>query len=103
MLSDEEARGMGTWVIAANAWSMAAQSMVGTATALATQSRELADQLQGGALGSPGAGPDPDGGAPSLDAELRTLADSVEADTQDLRDRYLATAAEIEQYTDVLG
>ena len=92
---------MSAWVTAANAWSVSAQSMVGAATTLATQSRELADQLHGGSLGFSGEGGD--GGARALDADLRTLADSVEADTQDLRNRYLATAADMEQYTDVLG
>jgi hypothetical protein len=101
VLSDEDVRGMEDWVAAAGAWSVAAQSLVGAATGLATQSRDLADQLQAGKLGSSGNGGNGSGRA--LDSDLRTLADSVETDTEELRNRYLATATELDQYTNLIG
>ena len=90
MLSEGEARGMRVWVGAANDWSVAAQSVVESSTGLATASRELADVLS--ATGEAGAG------KVALPADLRRLADTVEADAVELRNRYLATAAGIDEF-----
>ena len=92
MLNDGEARGMRVWVTAANDWSVAAQSVVGSATGLATASRELADLLSSN-------GGETDGKA-LLPEELRRLAELVEADSAELRNRYLATASSIEEFSD---
>ncbi len=80
---------MRAWVGAANDWSVTAQAVVGSATGLATASRELADLL------APVPGGD---GRPPLVGDLRRLAEMVEADSLELRDRYLATAADIEAF-----
>ncbi len=90
MLNDEEAVEMTAWVRAANSWSLAAQAIVRTSTDLATQSRDLADRLETGQEAS-------------LTAELRVLAEAVEDDSQELRDRYLGTAEALENFHDVLG
>jgi hypothetical protein len=102
MLNDADARAMRDWVIAAKGWSESAQGFVGAATELATISRGVADRIDAGPEGSfadPGRGP-PLG--PPLEDQLRELADSVEDDTRALRDRYLVTAAAIDEYGDVL-
>ncbi|MDX6637155.1 MAG: hypothetical protein QOJ01_666 [Solirubrobacterales bacterium] len=78
MLSEDEARRMTAWVVSANTWSVASQAIVESATGLATQSRELADRLRGNDAG--------DGGG-SLPGDLRVLADAVEADSVEMRDR----------------
>ena len=96
MLSDKDAAAMEAWVLAANGWSEAAQSLVGAAAALALASRSLAE-----AVGSSGPARSEDGEA--LGVSLRLLGDEVEGETAGLRDRYLATAANIEQYRDILG
>ena len=98
MLSEGEARAMQEWVVAANGWSGSAQHLVAAATELATVSRGVADRLEGppsGSLADYGHGP-------PLSGQLRGLADDVEAGTRELRDRYLATAASIEEYAEVL-
>jgi hypothetical protein len=90
-LNDGEAREMQAWVFAASAWGEAAQSLVGAATYLALRSRELSDLLDGG------------DGRGLLAKSLRTLAGAVESETAELRDRYLATAANLDEYRDLLG
>jgi hypothetical protein len=91
VLSEDEARRMTAWVVSANTWSVASQAIVESATGLATQSRELADRLRGN-----------DAGGGSLPGDLRVLADAVEADSLEMRDRYLATASDIQQFSDFL-
>ena len=83
---------MRIWVGAANDWSVAAQSVVQSSTGLATASRELADVLS--ANGESG------DGESALPVELRRLAETVEADSAELRNRYLATAAGIDEFKD---
>jgi hypothetical protein len=98
MLSEGEARAMQEWVVAANGWSGSAQHLVAAATELATVSRGVADRIEGapsGSLSDYGRGP-------PLSEQLRELADDVEAETRELRDRYLATAASIDEYAEVL-
>lgn len=85
---------MRDWVLAAKDWSVAAQTMVETSTALATHSRDLADRLA--------PAPDPERGVTALPVDLRRLADAVEADSVELRDRYLSTAAGIKDFKDIL-
>lgn len=102
MLNDADALAMRNWVIAAKGWSESAQRFVGAATELATVSRGVADRIDVGPEGSfadPGRGP-PLG--PPLEDQLRELADSVETETRELRDRYLITAASIDEYAGVL-
>ena len=86
---------MQLWVGAANDWSVAAQGVVESSTGLATASRELADVL------SPNG--DSGDGAAGLPVELRRLAENVEADTVELRNRYLATAANIDEFKDFVN
>lgn len=89
MLSDGQAAAMEEWVKAASDWSGAAQRLVGTASELSTASRSLAAAVDGGSNG--------------LGASLNVLADEVEAETAGLRDRYLQTAANLDQYGEILG
>ncbi len=98
MLSEGEARAMQEWVVAANGWSGSAQRLVAAATELATVSRGVANRIEGppsGSLSDYGRGP-------PLPEQLRELADDVEAETRELRNRYLATAASIDEYAEVL-
>jgi hypothetical protein len=99
-LSDDAAKRMEVWVVAATAWGEAAQTLVGAATELATASRELSDGLDPGApLAVEGIA---DTDANGLAEGLRLLADRIEGDTRQLRDGYLATAASLDQYRGVL-
>ncbi len=91
MLSDGEVASVRGWVEAADRWAHAAQQMVGTATDLATVSRDVAVVFEGSRRGL-------EAGA----EDLRRLAVELEAETSALRGRYLETAANIEQYRDVL-
>jgi hypothetical protein len=100
-LSDGEARVMEAWVVAANSWGEAAQAAVGAATELATASRELADRFKGTAPADGiGIG---NGDRAALAKSLRQLGDAVERETRELRDGYLATASNLEQYRGLLG
>jgi hypothetical protein len=96
MLSEGKAAAMEAWVRAANGWSESAQSLVGAAAELALASRSLANAVDG-----PGPATNPEGEA--LAVSLRQLGTEVEHETASLRDRYLATAANIGQYRDVLS
>jgi hypothetical protein len=98
MLSDGEARAMHEWVIAANRWSESAQRFVADATDLATVSRGVAGRIEGY---TPDSSAQPRHGPPLSD-QLRELAGIVEDESHELRDRYLATAASMDEYADVL-
>ena len=98
MLNDADVQAMRDWVIAAKGWSESAQGFVGAATELATVSRGVADRVDG-ALD--GAFPS-NAQEPPLGDQLRELANTVEQETGELRDRYLITAASIEEYTGIL-
>lgn len=78
------------WLRSAQGWAEASLALVSASTVLSTDSLDLADHLEGAKH---------DG----LPAQLRDLAAAVERDSSDHRDRYLATAADLEQYRDVLG
>jgi hypothetical protein len=71
--------------------------MVGAASRLATTSRDVGDILDQ-APGALGDGTD----HASLAGELRELATKVEGDTTELRDRFLATAADLDGYRSAL-
>ena len=99
-MSDGDARALEAWVVAAKDWSEAAQSLVAAAAALALVSRTLADQLHGdgpGFRGSAEARPH------ELAQDLQLLAKSVGDETEELRGRYLETAAGREVYQELLG
>jgi hypothetical protein len=96
MLNEGDAQAMRTWVVAANGWSHSAQRFVGAASELATVSRGVADRMDDAT--APPIGSD----GPSLSDQLRELADTVEHETLELRDRYLATAASIDEYASVI-
>jgi hypothetical protein len=99
-LSDGEAAQMRAWVVAANRWGVAAQTLVGAASELATASCDLADRLDPGRRSAED-GSSRDGLA-SLAGRLRLLADAVEHDSRELREGYLTTAASLEEYRSVL-
>jgi len=103
-LSEREARGLWLWVVAANDWSETSQALVGEASELSTVSRNLAHLLDEDRPGTL-----PPGGAPvsvnrtALAGDLRVLAGAIEDQTAELRDRYLATAADIDAYRSILN
>jgi hypothetical protein len=103
MLSEREARVLWLWVVAANDWSEASQGLVNDASELSTVSRDLADLLA-----TDHARPSPRSAPRSVDRtalarDLRQLAAAIEDQTAQLRDRYLATAADIEAYQSILA
>jgi hypothetical protein len=100
-LSDSDAAAMEAWVVAANSWSETAQALVGAAAGLALASRSLADSVDDGPRPAVAEAEASEAGA--LAVSLRLLGDEVERETAGLRDRYLATAANIEQYRDILS
>ena len=92
MLNNGDVPAVRLWVEAADRWAHGAQELVAAATELATVSRDIAVTLEQRRDGEGGTIED-----------LRALADEVENDTGFLRDRYLDTEADLEQYRDVLG
>jgi len=106
-LSDADARQMEAWVVAANAWGEASQTLVGAAAGLATASRDLSDQLDE-ATSAPVAPPvrveevSEDDERVAMAVSLRVLADAVERETRELREGYLVTASNLEQYQGLL-
>ncbi len=87
------------WVVAANKWGEASQSVVGAAADLALASRSLADAID---LAKPQGQPQRSPGQ-SLAGDLRVLGNEVEADTSELRDRFLTTEANLAEYRQILG
>ena len=101
MLSEEQIREMETWMRAARSWSQTAQAMVAAATELTNASRSLAGRLGEGPPPSRAAD-DRDHAGSTLEAQLRLLADTIEDEGRELRDRYLTTQAELELYATLL-
>lgn len=102
MLTEREVSGLWRWVAAAQSWSEASQELVGDASELSTVSRDLADLFEDYRPGpSPPEAPVIVDRA-ALAGDLRRLADGVEDQTVELRDRYLATAADIEAYHSIM-
>jgi len=101
MLSEEQVRGMEAWLRAARRWSQTAQAMVAAATELTNSSRSLAGQVAEGPRPSLAAN-HRDHGDSTLEAQLRLLADTIEDEGRELRDRYLTTQAELELYATLL-
>jgi hypothetical protein len=99
MLTDADAQALEAWAVAAKAWSEAAQSYVAAAGGLALVSRTLADELHGdgAALGA-----EVQASRHDLARDLWVLADTVENETEEQRNRYLETAASIEAYQELL-
>jgi len=99
MLTEGEAREFEAWLATARRWCEGAQEMVGAATELTNASRGLAVLIT-----------DEGGGAPSwngekrdaLGAELRLLAQTIEDEGRSLRDRFLATEADLDLYRQLL-
>jgi len=88
------------WVVAASRWGRATQSMVGAASDLALTSRSLADALD---ISSDGQVQPLDQPDDELAGNLRLLGAEVEADTKELRDRFLATEANLPEYRQIIG
>jgi hypothetical protein len=100
MLSDTQAAAMEGWVVAAQTWGEASQGLVGAASELSTASRSLADEIGGdGAVRTDSKAGVGDG----LGSRLRVLAGLVEEDAAGFRQRFLETAANLEQYGEILG
>ncbi len=91
MLNGKDVPAVRVWVEAADRWAQGAQELVAAAAGLAVVSRDIATNLEQQRNGEAG-----------TMKELRVLADELERDTAFLRDRYLATAADLDQYRDVL-
>ncbi len=91
---------MRDWVIAASAWGKASQSLVGAAGTLALSSRSLADVIEASGSGEDHAGHRLHRALPG---DLRLLGEEVESDTKELRDRFLATEANLAEYRQIIG
>ena len=99
MLTEGEAREFEAWMTTARRWCESAQSMVGAATELTNSSRELAALITGGGdatLSSNGE----DRGV--LGTDLRRLAQTIEDEGRSLRNRFLATEADLDLYRELL-
>jgi hypothetical protein len=99
VLSTGEVTAFRSWIVVAEEWSEAAQGMVGAASTLATVSCDLADLLEHEAASTEEAHV----GRRELGGELRLLAEKVEQETAELRDHFLAMAADIDQYRSLGG
>jgi hypothetical protein len=99
-LSDGQARAMEAWLRSAKLWSESAQHMVGAATELTNASRSLADDFE--PQPSPPVSGDQGDRARHFAAQLRLLAETIEDESRELRDRYLTTDAEIRLYANLL-
>jgi hypothetical protein len=84
-------------VVAAKRWGEASQALVAAGTDFAGSSQELARQLDGDRQPAPGEMDTED-----LAVGLGEIAATVEEE-QIFRDRYLETAANLEQYQRILG
>jgi hypothetical protein len=107
VLTEREAGALWRWVVAAKTWSEASQELVSDASELSTVSRDLADLLEDNRPGPSRPGPTPPEPPVIVDratlaGDLRLLADGVEDQTAELRDRYLDTAADIDAYRSIL-
>lgn len=98
MMNDAQAREMEAWLRSARTWSEASQAMVGAATELTNVSRSLAGQFEHPSAPFSNGG---DRGA-QLATQLHLLAETIEDEGRELRDRYLTTEAEIAMYTSLL-
>jgi hypothetical protein len=105
VLSESEAWAMEAWLRSAQRWSTSAQTMVGAATELTNSSRTLAAQLDAAPVArfSPSPSPHRADDRADLQAQLRLLAETIEDEGRELRDRFLATQADLEVYCDLLG
>jgi hypothetical protein len=103
VLTDAEASGLWRWVAAAKTWSEASQGLVSDASELSTVSRDLADLLEDTRPGPSSQDAPVIVDRTALAGDLRLLADGVEDQTAELRDRYLETAADIEAYRSIMG
>ena len=97
MLNDRQIRELETWLRSAKLWSETSQAMVGAATDLTNASRSLATQFE-----RPPAGSDKADHGDRLTAQLRLLAETIEDEGRELRDRYLTTQAELDLYAGLL-
>ena len=99
MLSEGQVREMEAWLRSAKLWSESSQAMVGAATGLTNASRSLAGQFEQPLTPLVS---DDSGRSPQLATQLRLLAETIEDEGRELRDRYLTTEAEIALYTRLL-
>jgi hypothetical protein len=99
-LTEAHARELEAWLRAAQLWSQTSQAMVGAATGITNASRSLAVILDE-KLAESGSDEGEDGDG-QLAAQLRLLAETIEDEGRELRDRYLTTAVEIELYASLL-
>ena len=103
MLSDGDVVALELWVALARRWAEASQMMVGAAGDLTMSSRELADLIGGGGNGNGDGDGFVAGDRDALADDLRLLADAIETEGCEQRDRYLVMATTIQQYRDLLG
>jgi hypothetical protein len=96
---DPSAQEMRMWVVAASRWGQASQTVVGAAANLALASRTLADAIDTSHVDRSPTGRR----RQALAGDLRGLSDEVEADTEELRDRFLATEANLAEYRQIIG
>ena len=98
MLTEGEAREFEAWMSTARRWCESAQEMVGAATELTNSSRELAELITRGDAALSANGED----RGVLGSDLRRLAQTTEDEGRSLRDRFLATEADLDLYKELL-
>ncbi len=98
MLTESDAWAMEAWVRSAKRWSEASQAMVTAATELTNASRTLAAQLDGRAVSR-----DQLRDRADLQAQLRLLAETIEDEGRELRDRFPVNPGEPAGVLDLLG
>ena len=99
MLTEGEAREFEAWMSTARRWCESAQDMVGAATELTNSSRELAALITGEGGAAMSANGEDRG---VLGSDLRRLAQTIEDEGRSLRDRFLATEADLDLYRELL-
>jgi hypothetical protein len=99
-IDDQDAAALGDWIVVANRWAEASQELVAAGSSLASFSYALSKRFDGDRLPTAGSA---EMALEELAAGLGVIATDVEEDTRVFRDRFLETAANLEQYHQILG
>jgi hypothetical protein len=99
LLSDAESGELEAWLLSARRWCESSQQMVSAATELTNSSRALAVTVADRPPDTVSASKED---RKALAARLRLLAETIEDDGRELRDRFLTTETELELYRELL-
>lgn len=98
-ISNKDAEALSGWVFAANRWAEASQELVAAGTAFSTTSSELSTRL-GAPRSTTATAAQRD--LARLASELGMIGTQVDEETQIFRNRYLETAANLDEYRKIL-